>query len=169
MNRLTSPALGLNRYTNAMATRNGGVMYAIVAVRWMKRLPGTSVRVDRPGHRQPDGHAEDGRPAAEHEQFHRAVDVEPAAQRAPEVLERGAAVGAHAAPRSAPSGSTTSTRSAALATTRTTGSALKRGVTGVATSIARPRVEVYSRTRGGAVQGPGGHEYWPVKPPESLS
>ena len=45
MNRLTSPALGLNRYTNAMATRNGGVMYAIVAVRWMKRLPGTSVRV----------------------------------------------------------------------------------------------------------------------------
>src|SRR5688572_30480203 len=42
--RLTSPALGLKRFTKAMAVRYGGVTYAITAVRYTNRLAGAFVR-----------------------------------------------------------------------------------------------------------------------------
>ncbi len=44
-NRLTRPARGLKRFTNAIAVRKGGVRYETTAVRWMNPFAGTFVRL----------------------------------------------------------------------------------------------------------------------------
>src|SRR5687768_6097939 len=44
-NAFTRPALGLKRFTNAIAVRNGGVRYDTTVVRCTNRLPGTLVRL----------------------------------------------------------------------------------------------------------------------------